>query len=60
MAGKVVSLTLENSPLVNAIAGLLHSPEERIVLGEKGRRFAIDHYDDKAVSSRLDELLALV
>ncbi|MES1982938.1 MAG: glycosyltransferase [Pseudomonadota bacterium] len=59
-AGLVVSLTPDNEPLANAIAGLLRSPEERRALGEKGKNFAIEHYDDQAVASIVDELLALV
>lgn len=59
-AGKVVSLTPDNEPLVSVIAELLRTPEKRLALGDKGRQFAIEHYDEKAVESRVDELLALV
>lgn len=59
-AGKVVTLTVENEPLISTIAGLLRAPEDRRIQGIKGRQFAIEHYDDKAVSSRVEALLALV
>jgi glycosyltransferase involved in cell wall biosynthesis len=59
-AGLMVSLSAENERLIEAIAGLLRNPEERINLGNKGKQFAIDHYDEKAVSSIVDELLALI
>lgn len=60
VAGLMVSLSAENEPLIEAIAGLLRNPEERHNLGKKGKQFAMDHYDEKAVTSIVDELLASI
>jgi len=59
-AGTMVPLSAENEPLIEAIAALLRNPEERYILGKKGKQFAIDHYDEKAVASIVDELLSLI
>ena len=59
-AGIMVSLSTENQPLIEAIAALLRNPEERYLLGKKGKQFAIEHYDEKAVTSILNELLSLI
>lgn len=59
-AGIMVPLSSENKPLIEAIATLLRNPEERYTLGKKGKQYAIDHYDEEAVSSIIDELLSLV
>lgn len=59
-AGLMISLSVENESLIEAIAGLLRNPEERHNLGKKGKQFAIDHYDEKAVTSLVDKLLALI
>jgi glycosyltransferase involved in cell wall biosynthesis len=59
-AGKVITLTPENDSLINTLAQLLQSSAERKALGARGREFAISHYDESAVSSRVDELLALI
>lgn len=59
-AGVVVSLSQENEALVSAIAELLSNSEKRRVLGKRGREFAISHYDEKTVASKVNELLALV
>lgn len=59
-AGMVVPLTADNAPLAEAIGGLLRNASSRRTLGACGRQFAIEHYDDDAVASRVDELLATV
>ncbi|MBC7489090.1 MAG: glycosyltransferase [Glaciimonas sp.] len=59
-AGAVVTLTPDGKALASAIVGLLLDETALRVLGQAGRRFALENYDTPAVRSQLLTMLALV
>lgn len=58
--GVAVTLDPEASSLTRALAELLRDDARRAYLAERGRTFAVDHYDGTAVQARVEDLVRAV